>query len=108
MKLTSRSIEAARIVATRVRAKVGKRLPQPVDDSGSTPALWSDCTGWVVDDGVDLTPDDQDLIDAIAAAPQKLSASDNSAAKVKAKLAVEIAKAKADREGGGGKRKAER
>lgn len=107
MKLTSRSIEAAKLMASRVRAKVGQRIPQPVDDSGGTPPLWTDCTGWVVDDDVDLTPDDQDLIDAIAAAPQKLAAGDNSAAKVKARLAAEIAKAKGDREGGG-KRKAGR
>ena len=108
MKLTSRSIEAAKLMAGRVRAKVGQRIPQPVDDAGDTPRLWADCTGWVVDDGVDLTPDDQDLIDAIAAAPQKLAAGDNSAAKVKAKLAAEIAKAKNDREKDGGKQKAGR
>lgn len=102
MKLISSSIEAARLLAAKVRGKVGQRLPQPVAADGGTPRLWSDCTGWVVDEGVDITVDDQDLVDAIAAAPKKLTNAEDTPAKVRAKLAAEIAAAKAARESKGG------
>lgn len=99
MKLISPTLEAAKL-ARKARPQIGSRVPQPVDDDGDTPALWSDCTGYVIDDALDITTDDQDLIVAIAAAPGKIKAADNTPAKIKAKLTGELAKAKTDRESG--------
>lgn len=99
MKLLSPTIEAAKI-ATRARKTIGGRIPQPVGPDGHTPALWADCTAYIVDDDPTATVDDQDLIVAIAAAPGKIRPADDTAAKIKARLAAELAKAKADREAG--------
>lgn len=99
MKLLAPTIEAAK-TATRARKTIGSRLPQPVDSDGRAPALWADCVAHVVDDDPAATVDDQDLIVAIAAAPGKIRPADDTAAKIKARLAVEVAKAKADREAG--------
>ena len=99
MKLLSPTLEAAQI-ARKARPAIDSRRPQPVDDDGATPLLWSDCTAYVIDDAPDITTDDQDLIVAIAAAPGKIKAADNTQAKIKAKLTGELAKAKTDREAG--------
>ncbi len=99
MKLHAATLEDAR-TARRARPQIGKRIPQPVDDTGRTPALWSDCTAYVVDDDPAATVDDQDLIVAIAAAPGKLRPADDTPAKIKVRLAAELAKAKTDRETG--------
>ena len=99
MKLISPTLEAAKL-ARKARPQIDTRVPQPVDDNGDTPPLWGDCTGYVIDDAPDITTDDQDLIVAIAAAPGKIKAADNTPAKIKAKLTGELAKAKTDREGG--------
>ena len=112
MKLHTATLEDARN-ARRARPQIGKRIPQPVDDTGRTPALWADCTAYVVDDDPKATVDDQDLIAAIAAGKAKLRPADDSPAKVRARLAAELAKAKGDREAGkqisrGGKTKAGR
>lgn len=101
MKLVSPTIEAARLVR-RARPQIDARLPQPIDENGDTPPLWADCTGYVIDDAPDITTDDQDLVVAIAASPGKIKAADNTAAKIKAKLTTELAKAKTDREAGKG------
>ncbi len=86
--------------ATAVRRTIGGRIPQPVDTDGRTPALWADCTAYIVDEDDKATVDDQDLIAAIDAAPGKLRPTDDNPAKIKARLAAEVAKAKADREAG--------
>lgn len=112
MKLLAATITGAK-TATRARPAIGGRIPQPVDPDGHTPALWADCTAYVVDDDPAATVDDQDLIAAIAVAPDKIRPTDDTPAKIKARLAAEVAKAKADREAGkpvarGGAQKAER
>lgn len=99
MKLLAPTLEAAQL-ARRARPAIDTQRPQPVDDNGDTPLLWSDCTAWVIDDAPDVTTDDQDLVVAIAASPGKIKAADNTPAKIKAKLTGELAKAKTDREGG--------
>ena len=99
MKLHTATLEDARN-ARRARPQIGKRIPQPVDDTGRTPALWADCTAYVVDDDPAATVDDQDLVAAIAAAPGKLRPADDTPAKVRARLGPELAKAKTDREAG--------
>lgn len=99
MKLLAPTVEAAK-TATRARKTIGSRLPQPVDSDGRAPALWADCVAYVVDDDPTATVDDQDLIVAIAAAPGKIRPADDTAAKIKARLGVELATAKADREAG--------
>lgn len=99
MKLLAPTIEAAK-TATRARKTIGGRIPQPVGTDGRTPALWADCVAYVVDDDPAATVDDQDLIVAIAAAPGKIRPADDTAAKIKARLAAEFTKAKADREAG--------
>ena len=99
MKLLAPTVEAAK-TATRARKTIGSRLPQPVDSDGRAPALWADCVAYVVDDDPTATVDDQDLIVAIAAASGKIRPADDTAAKIKARLAAEVAKAKADREAG--------
>lgn len=99
MKLLSPTLDGAK-AAARARRSIGGRIPQPVDDTGRTPALWADCTAYVVDDDPKATVDDQDLIAAIAAAPGKLRPADDSPAKVRARLGPELAKAKTDREAG--------
>ena len=98
-KLLAPTLESAKIAA-RLRKSVGGRLPQPVDADGNTPRLWSACTAYVVDEADDITADDQDLVVAIATAPGKVRAQDGTAAKVKARLTAELAKAKTDREAG--------
>lgn len=112
MKLHAATLEDAR-TARRARPQIGKRIPQPVDTNGRTPALWADCTAYIVDDDPAATVDDQDLIAAIAAAPGKLRPADDTPAKIKVRLAADITKAKGDREAGkkigrGGKTKAGR
>jgi len=99
VKLHAATIEDARN-ARRARPTIGQRIPQPVDQQGATPALWSDCVAYVVDDDPAATADDQDLIAAVAAAPGKLRPADGNPAKIRARLAAEIAKAKSDREAG--------
>lgn len=99
MKLLAPTVEAAK-TATRARKTIGSRLPQPVDSDGRAPALWADCVAYIVDDDPAATVDDQDLIVAIAAAPGKIRPADDTAAKMRARLGVELAKAKADREAG--------
>lgn len=99
MKLLASTIAGAK-AATAARKTIGGRIPQPVNTDGRTPALWADCTAYVVDDDPAATVDDQDLIAAIDAAPSKLRPTDDTPAKIKARLSVEIAKAKADREAG--------
>lgn len=99
MKLVSPTLEGAKI-ARRARPQIEAHLPLPVNDNGDTPALWSECTGYVIDDAPDVTTDDQDLVVAIAAAPGKVKAADNTPAKIRAKLTAELVKAKADREAG--------
>ena len=99
MKLLAATIAGAK-AATAARKTIGGRLPQPVSSAGTTPALWADCTAYVVDDDPAATVDDQDLIAAIDAAPSKLRPTDDTPAKIKARLAVELTKAKADREAG--------
>lgn len=99
MKLHTATLEDARN-ARRARPQIGKRIPQPVDDTGRTPALWADCTAYLVDDDPAATVDDQDLITAVAAAPGKLRPADDTPAKIRARLAAELTKAKADREAG--------
>ncbi len=73
MKLHTATLEDARN-ARRARPQIGKRIPQPVDD--------------------------QDLITAVAAAPGKLRPADDTPAKIRARLAAELTKAKAAREAG--------
>ena len=112
MKLLASTVEGAK-AAVRARKTIGGRIPQPVDTNGRTPALWADCTAYVVDDDPAATVDDQDLITAVAAAPGKLRPADDTPAKIKVRLAAELAKAKTDRETGkqisrGGKTKAGR
>lgn len=112
MKLYAASIDDARN-GRRARPAIGARVPQPVDETGATPTLWSECVAYVVDDDPKATVDDQDLIAAAAAGVAKLRPTDDTPAKVKARLAAEVAKAKADREAGkpvarGGAQKAER
>jgi len=112
VKLFAPTIDGAK-AAVRARKTIGGRIPQPVDTNGRTPALWADCTAYVVDDDPAATVDDQDLIAAIAAAPGKLRPADDTPAKIKVRLAAELAKAKTDRETGkqisrGGKTKAGR
>lgn len=97
MKLTSPTVEGAK-VASQLRKRIGGRLPQPVGTDGRTPALWAECTGYVVDDDPAATEDDRDVPTAIAAAPRKLTPADDTWAKAKARLATEVARAKADRE----------
>ena len=58
------------------------------------------CLGWVDDPVLDALPDAEDLVTAIGYNPGKLAAGDNTVAKVRTKLAAEIAKAKTDREAG--------
>ena len=99
MKLLAPTIEAAK-TATRARRTIGERIPQPVDPDGRTPALWADCTAYIVDDDPKATVDDQDLIVATAAGAAKLRPTDDTPAKIKARLAAELTKAKADREAG--------
>lgn len=99
MKLLAATITDAK-AAARARPAIGARTPQPVDRDGRTPALWADCTAYVVDDDPKATVDDQDLIVAVAAGSGKLRPADDTPAKIKARLAVELAKAKADREAG--------
>lgn len=99
MKLLAATITDA-TAARRARPKIGQRIPQPVDDTGATPRLWADCTTYVVDDDPAATVDDQDLIAAAAAGAGKLRPADDTPAKVKARLAAEVAKAKSDREAG--------
>lgn len=99
MKLLATTITGAK-AATAARKTIGGRIPQPVNTDGQTPALWADCTAYVVDDDPAATVDDQDLIVAIAAAPGKIRPADDTPAKIKARLAAELAKAKADREAG--------
>ena len=99
MKLLAATITDA-TAARRARPKIGQRIPQPVDDTGTTPALWSDCTNYIVDDDPAATVDDQDLIAAAAAGAAKLRPADDTPAKVRARLAAEVAKAKTDREAG--------
>lgn len=99
MKLLAPTVQAAK-TATKARKTIGSRLPQPVDNDGRAPALWADCVAYVVDDDPAATVDDQDLIVAIAAAPGKIRPADDTAAKIRARLTVEVAKAKADREAG--------
>ena len=99
MKLLAPTIDGAK-AAVRARKTIGGRIPQPVDTNGRTPALWSDCTAYVVDDDPAATVDDQDLITAVAAAPGKLRPADDTPAKIKVRLAAELAKAKTDRETG--------
>jgi hypothetical protein len=99
VKLFAPTIDGAK-AAVRARKTIGGRIPQPVDDTGRTPALWADCTAYVVDDDPKATVDDQDLIAAIAAAPGKLRADDDTPAKIKTRLAADITKAKGDREAG--------
>ena len=99
MRLHTATLEDARN-ARRARPQIGKRIPQPVDDTGHTPALWSDCTAYVVDDDPTATDDDQDLVAAVAANPGKLRADDDTPAKIKTRLAADITKAKGDREAG--------
>lgn len=88
------------VVGKKLRASIEQRLPQPVDDSGSTPFLWSDCTAYVADEADDITDDEQDVLVAVAASPKKVRNTDDSPAKLKARLSTEVSKAKADREGG--------
>lgn len=99
MKLLASTVTGAKAAAT-ARRTIGGRLPQPVGTDGRTPALWADCVAYVVDDDPAATVDDQDLIVAIAAAPGKIRPADDTAAKIKARLAAEFTKAKADREAG--------
>lgn len=99
MKLLSATIEDARN-GRRARPAIGARIPQPVDSNGRTPALWSDCVAYIVDDDPAATVDDQDLIAAAAAGAAKLRPTDDTAAKIRARLAAELTKAKADREAG--------
>ena len=99
MKLFAPTIDGAK-AAVRARKTIGGRIPQPVDDTGRTPALWADCTAYVVDDDPKATVDDQDLIAAVAAGKAKLRPADDSPAKVRARLGPELAKAKTDREAG--------
>lgn len=99
MKLLSPTLGGAK-AAARARRSIGSRIPQPVDSNGATPALWADCTAYIVDDDPKATVDDQDLITAIAAAPGKLRPADDTPAKIRARLAADITKAKADREAG--------
>lgn len=99
MKLLASTIAGAKAAAA-VRKTIGGRIPQPVDTDGQTPALWADCTAYIVDDDSKATVDDQDLIAAIDANPAKLRPTDDTAAKIKARLAAEVAKAKADRQAG--------
>lgn len=99
MKLYAASIDDARN-GSRARPAIGARVPQPVDETGATPTLWSECVAYVVDDDPAATVDDQDLIAAAAAGAGKLRAGDDTPAKVRARLTAELAKAKADREGG--------
>jgi hypothetical protein len=99
VKLHTATLEDARN-ARRARPQIGKRIPQPVDDTGRTPALWADCTAYLVDDDPAATVDDQDLIAAVAAGKAKLRPADDSPAKVRARLGPELAKAKTDREAG--------
>lgn len=80
-------------------AKVYSGQPRPVDTNGATPHLWASCVGYEIDDPA-ATVDTQDLVSAIAAAPGKVRPQDDTPAKVKARLAAEVAKAKADREAG--------
>jgi len=99
MKLLATTVAGAK-AATAARKTIGGRLPQPVSTDGTTPALWADCVAYVVDDDPAATVDDQDLIAAIDANPGKLRPADDTPAKIRARLAVELAKAKADREAG--------
>ena len=99
MKLLAATITDT-AAARRARPNIGKRIPQPVDDTGTTPRLWSDCTAYVIDDDPAATTDDQDLITAAAAGAGKLRPADDTPAKVRARLAAEVAKAKTDREAG--------
>lgn len=99
MKLLASTVTGAKAAST-ARKTIGGRLPQPVGSDGNTPALWADCTAYVVDDDPNATVDDQDLIAAIDAAPGKIRPTDDTPAKIKARLAAELAKAKADREAG--------
>lgn len=99
MKLLSPTLDGAK-AAARARRSIGNRTPQPVDSNGRTPALWADCTAYIVDDDPAATVDDQDLIAAVAANPGKLRAADDTPAKVRARLGPELAKAKTDREAG--------
>lgn len=99
MKLLAPTVDGAK-AAVRARKTIGGRIPQPVDQSGATPALWADCTAYVVDDDPAATVDDQDLIAAVAAGKAKLRPADDTPAKVRARLGPELAKAKTDREAG--------
>lgn len=99
MKLHTATLDDARM-ARRARPQIGRRIPQPVDPDGRTPALWADCTAYVVDDDPAATVDDQDLIAAVAAGKAKLRPADDSPAKIRARLGPELAKAKTDREAG--------
>ena len=99
MKLLASTVEGAK-AAVRARKTIGGRIPQPVDDTGRTPALWSDCTAYVVDDDPAATVDDQDLIAAVAAGKAKLRPADDSPTKMRARLGPKLAKAKTNREAG--------
>ena len=99
MKLLAATIAGAK-AATAARKTIGSRIPQPVNSDGRTPALWADCVAYVVDDDPAATVDDQDLIAAIDASPGKLRPTDDTPAKIKARLAAELTTAKADREAG--------
>lgn len=73
--------------------------PRPVDAVGGTPALWSDCVGWQVDEAAG-TVADQDLLVAIHEAEKngRLRAQDKgSRAKLVARLGPELTQAAADR-----------
>lgn len=96
-KLLSPTLEGA-VVGKKLRASIEQRLPQPVDSTGTTPFLWSNCTAYVVDEADDITDEEQDILTAVAVNPKKIRTTDDTPAKLKTKLATEVAKAKADRE----------
>ncbi len=100
MKLHTATLEDARN-ARRARPQIGKRIPQPVDSNGRTPALWADCTAYVVDDDPAATVDDQDLIAAVAASARHPSPSCRRHPRPRSgPVAADLAKAKGDREAG--------
>lgn len=99
MKIIAPTITAHR--AARAAGVYEAGNPRPVDAAGKTPPLWASCVGWEVEDSK-ATNDTQDLVSALDAGLRsgKVRAQDDTAAKLKTRLAAEITKAKADRESG--------
>jgi len=97
-------IPSVETLKTAVSVGVGvSSLPQPVDDSDTTPSQWHDCTGYLVDQPDQASADDlADLTEALRLAKKAkknlTQADEASLATLKNALKTEMATAKAARQ----------